>query len=430
MRGLGPHVLAGPGGLKGLMDAAQPACIKYVDPPDKPLLAPLTVGRIHEISEQKDVTNPKALALAHADAVSKRADATGIRTWEGINELYRAWEDAELCARFQEYELERMRILHARGLNAAVLCVNTGWPRELPDGSIDWSGVDTLLRSLGPDDLLDVHEYWRPDGPRGSAYLSEVGRFFRCPYDAKVFVSECGVDFCGGQRDGFDAHGVTPQQYATQFMAARDIWSTDSRWVGATPFTFGHFLGGDWGSFDWEPWWSAFVEAMKPIADAPRPQIRVRRSSGRVEILELEEYLRGVVPAEMPASWPLEALKAQAVAARSYALACMVKKQPDYDVTDDTQFQVYDPTMIHTRSDRAVSETRGVYLVRDGQPRLTEYKAYCGRADCPECLGKPGTRNRSWPGQMCQYGAQRLADQGQTWRQILQHYYGAVEVRG
>ena len=60
-----------------------------------------------------------------------------------------------------------------------------------------------------------------------------------------------------------------------------------------------------------------------------------------VNELGLDMYLRGVVPAEMPASWPAEALKAQAIAARSYAARRLRPGEGSYDVVDDTRSQVY-----------------------------------------------------------------------------------------
>jgi SpoIID/LytB domain protein len=59
-----------------------------------------------------------------------------------------------------------------------------------------------------------------------------------------------------------------------------------------------------------------------------------------IDALGLEQYLRGVVPSEMPSNWPPEALKAQAVAARSYALANLAKGRP-FDLYGDTRSQVY-----------------------------------------------------------------------------------------
>lgn len=70
--------------------------------------------------------------------------------------------------------------------------------------------------------------------------------------------------------------------------------------------------------------------------------IRVKRGNGEVETINLEDYLIGVVPSESPLYFEDEALKAQAVAARTYALKQMQNNQENYyDVTDDTYSQVY-----------------------------------------------------------------------------------------
>ena len=70
--------------------------------------------------------------------------------------------------------------------------------------------------------------------------------------------------------------------------------------------------------------------------------IRVKRSDGNVETINLEDYLIGVVPSESPLYFEDEALKAQAVAARTYALKQMENNSDNYyDVTDDTYSQVY-----------------------------------------------------------------------------------------
>ncbi len=429
MIGLGPHVMAGPGSLIDFLAATKPAVIKYVDPSDHPILAPLTVGRIFEISDQKNLSNPKGLAGSHADAISKRADATGIKIWEGINEMYQIWEDTELCKRFQDYELERMRILHTRGLNVAVLCINTGWPKELPDHTIDWSGVDTLMRSLGPNDLVDIHEYFRKDGPRGSAYLSEAGRFFRCPYrNVKFFTSECGIDIGGGQNDGFLGQGVTPVQYANMLIEFRNICATDSRWVGGTPFTFGHFAGGQWEKFDWEPYWQEFISAMTPIATIT-DTIRILQTDGTVKVLEIEEYLRGVLPAEMYPDWPQEALMAGAIAARSYAMAHRTLNKPDWDVDTTTSTQVYDPRRIHPNTDKAILATKSLHLIKNSKIYMSEYKALCGRTvDCLYCKSLPLPPIKQWPNQMCQYGAWQMAKDGKNFREILHHYYSDVRI--
>ena len=75
-------------------------------------------------------------------------------------------------------------------------------------------------------------------------------------------------------------------------------------------------------------------------------------------MLSLDDYVRGVVAGEMPASWPLEALKAQAVTARTYALAT---RKPDgpFDLYPDTRSQVYRGVIAEgVRSNAAVSRHR------------------------------------------------------------------------
>jgi SpoIID/LytB domain protein len=68
---------------------------------------------------------------------------------------------------------------------------------------------------------------------------------------------------------------------------------------------------------------------------------KTSRKANVVNELTLERYLRGVVPAEMPSTWPTEALRAQAIAARSYAARRLRPGVSWYDVADDTSSQVY-----------------------------------------------------------------------------------------
>jgi stage II sporulation protein D len=77
----------------------------------------------------------------------------------------------------------------------------------------------------------------------------------------------------------------------------------------------------------------------------------------------LDAYLRGVVPAEMPASWPTEALRAQAIAARSYAVYRLHPSTGAYDLYDDTRSQVYRGQEVEAAaSDAAIAATPGGVL--------------------------------------------------------------------
>lgn len=96
--------------------------------------------------------------------------------------------------------------------------------------------------------------------------------------------------------------------------------------------------------------------------------------------LEIDEYLYGVVPKEMPASWPIEALKAQAVAARTYAVSNISKwGKYGFDLTCSTKDQVYGGyDAENPKSNRAVDETRGKIAVYNGQPIIALYHSDSG----------------------------------------------------
>lgn len=123
-----------------------------------------------------------------------------------------------------------------------------------------------------------------------------------------------------------------------------------------------------------------------------------------INVVPLDDYVKGVVPKEIIVSWAdeggAEALKAQAVAARTYALASMDISKP----IDDTQnSQVYggfgaeDP-----RTNAAVDATAGVVLMKDGKPAFTEFSSSTGGAtdgrDFPAVLDEGDTISpyRDW----------------------------------
>jgi stage II sporulation protein D len=87
-----------------------------------------------------------------------------------------------------------------------------------------------------------------------------------------------------------------------------------------------------------------------------------------VNVLPIEQYLQGVVPAEMPPSWGAEALKAQAVAARTYALRQIaLNDNPDFDLEGNQFDQAYSGlSQRRPSSDDAVSSTQGQVLTSGG----------------------------------------------------------------
>jgi stage II sporulation protein D len=112
-------------------------------------------------------------------------------------------------------------------------------------------------------------------------------------------------------------------------------------------------------------------------ADPPRlpERVPVRMPDGTTVDLAFEEYLKGVVPTEMPATWPEEALKAQAVAARSYAAAYLATRGA---ICTTTNCQAWHPARRSARADAAVDATRGQVLLHDGALAWTFFSSTCG----------------------------------------------------
>lgn len=125
-----------------------------------------------------------------------------------------------------------------------------------------------------------------------------------------------------------------------------------------------------------------------------------------VNEISLESYLRGVVPAEMGGNSPLEALKAQAVASRTFAMYTLSQNNHsapptslrktrqaasydsrssiDYEIRDDTQAQVYSGADQESKaSDLAVQDTSGWILTQAGNPIPAFYSSSCGGVTCP-----------------------------------------------
>ena len=88
-----------------------------------------------------------------------------------------------------------------------------------------------------------------------------------------------------------------------------------------------------------------------------------------INVLSLENYLCGVLPGEMSASFPMEALKAQAICARTYALQQQEDqraKEFGADLDDSTSYQVYNNRQHGEKTDQAVKETAGLVMMQDG----------------------------------------------------------------
>lgn len=171
-------------------------------------------------------------------------------------------------------------------------------------------------------------------------------------------------------------------------------------------------------------------------------KLRIQLADGRVEEMVLDEYLKGVVPTEMGLAKPLEALKAQAIAARSYAVTTRRHTIDGFDLCSTVHCQAYKPKNRYDDADRAVDETSGWIVTYNGRIVATHFFGHCD--------GRTRNSEEAWSGQvayyrsvpcicgydklwghgvgMCQRGAAAMAEQGATAEEILTHYYTGVEI--
>lgn len=172
--------------------------------------------------------------------------------------------------------------------------------------------------------------------------------------------------------------------------------------------------------------------------------LMIQNKNGKLTVINnvpLEDYIRGVVPAEMPSSWAFEAHKAQAIAARSYALANLGKRAAfGYDLKDTPEDQAYNGASAETAdTNAAVEETNGIVLTYNMKVINAYYSASAGGQTNVNSWGSNLPYLRSVPSfdenvkknghgvGMSQHGANNLAKQGYNAYQILQYFYKDVK---
>lgn len=163
-----------------------------------------------------------------------------------------------------------------------------------------------------------------------------------------------------------------------------------------------------------------------------------------VNVVDLETYLKGVVPSEMPSKWKIEAHKAQAIAARSYALANYAKRQKlGFDLKDTPEDQAYGGASSETiQTNYAVESTRGQVLVNQNKIISAYYTASAGGhtvnsgsvwfkdlaflRPVPSFDGNIPKKGHGVG--MSQYGANNMAKLGYNAYQILGYFYQNVSL--
>jgi hypothetical protein len=171
-------------------------------------------------------------------------------------------------------------------------------------------------------------------------------------------------------------------------------------------------------------------------------KLRIRFGDGRIEELLVDEYLKGVVPTEIGLNKPLEALKAQAIAARSYAVVGRRHARDGFDLCTTQHCQVWKPENRYARSDHAIDETSGLVISYQNRIVATHFFGHCD--------GHTKNSEDVWSGKvaylrrvpcicgydklwghgvgMCQRGATAMAKEGATAEEILKHYYSGIAI--
>ena len=323
-----------------------------------------------------------------------------------------------------------------------------------------FAGYDYLVNAVRTyfDNVLAVHAYWGDingsykdrlyDPVRSSWYAFRWRRLlklFEARYNlqARVIIDEAS-NFAVYDLDLFEQ--IT--YFSRQCLAdPRVLALTFYLWEDPT-FSPGNIFN-VWTQYILDlPGFTQRLAAQPDVVVGPArifggPTIRVSFDDGRIEAMPLEEYLRAVVPAEMPVSWPAEALKAQATAARTYALKAIQtarRQNKEADITSTyVRSQQFDRSRIHPTSDEAIRSTIGEAVVYDDDLVYAVFSANCGghtfnnedvagfsKTPFPYLRGvscpAPGPKYGHGVG-MCQHGARVFAEQGWSYQQILAHYY-------
>lgn len=162
--------------------------------------------------------------------------------------------------------------------------------------------------------------------------------------------------------------------------------------------------------------------------------------NGTVVNVDLDEYTSGVLAGEVYANWPEETLKAQAVAARTFAVAKSIQRADEpYDVDDTSSFQSFNAANFRNEYIYAAEATAGEILTYDGAPAMAKYSASNGGQTVygskPYLPAQPDqwdamagkTKNGHGIG-MSQWGAKEMGDAGKSYREILAFYYPGTKV--
>jgi SpoIID/LytB domain protein len=196
--------------------------------------------------------------------------------------------------------------------------------------------------------------------------------------DAVAGADEWGVSTA---KDGLHLRVHTKTGWADAHVAGKPA-------VLAGPVVFNGptFVRVDWGGSVLRDYRTQVSAVRTDPGSATTPSRMIR-----IATMSLDDYVRGVVYEESPSSWPLQALEAQAIAARSYADSLRLQNNPLYDVCDSTSCQVFGGSQVVVKgvstwlepaagkpASDPVAQTADTILVNGGAPVFAQYSASNG----------------------------------------------------
>lgn len=356
---------------------------------------------------------------------------------------------------------------------------------------LGWAGYDFLWETIRDyfDNVLTFHAYW--GYPAGGSvpdwlYEPELSSWyaFRWQRVLKLFQQRYGVQ-AHVILDEVGSYGPADPDFTDQLLYYARQCLTDARVIALTYFLWADSSNaGRYRLNAWQPGIPDLTRHLGQLAnfslaalpgidlsdypvDAtdlsgimeeahpdslpwPAPEteehtIRVLFEDGNVKVMSLDEYLRGVVAGEVPPNWPLEALKAQAVASRSYAQYTVEhpRHRPIADICTTTHCQHYAPEKINDNADTAVAQTRGLIAQYNDQTINAVFSARCGGhtrnneevwtqgrplpylrgVPCPDVADRHGHGVG-----LCQHGTRVFAEQGKPFDEIVTHYYQGTKI--
>ena len=221
-------------------------------------------------------------------------------------------------------------------------------------GSVDANQPVRILLNSGytPTASAPARITARNAGWSSAAFVDELGAPVVFPADSYVDLMPSGP---GWQATVFDSTGAVLASAATTDLTidpAGVLTRLEMTWRGSlTRYTL-------------------YRGSMRLLVDGS--------AVDAINIVPLDDYLRGVVPAEMPALWPVEAVKAQVVAARSYAVRHLHPGR-DWDMLPTSANQVYGgASNEYTRSNLAVDQTSGQVATYNGVTILAYFFTVAG----------------------------------------------------